>query len=424
MGKNNRNKMKTKLVLIILGMFLITLTSASMTSDLFSDNCTQLEITIGQNNSQVDFMFDSEGYWWDELGGIYVEELDVSFSLTNATLSEFLEGLNFKIENKEEQLKFTSIEIIETEKDLTSFILYMLYNSFEEVDYDEFMDYLDNEDLLVGLLNEFIELDNSESYQSFEKSGNHYLYSFNQGHENVDIEEIVNESIQVFYISNILSELGIENIYDLNFSMEVQGLDNLSEGDNILNLIVIDGDKTYEKDIILNLNGYEEIEDPVEEIVEEPKKSSGSSHSHKKTIKEEVKYKLIKTLTYEELRNGFNLRIRSGEFIKFRIYEDHNLSVLNVGETNALIRVQSEPQTFSLNVGEERILTIGDDEIISVKLNSISDNYADLEVKRVMDGSEVVGDDEILLDITNELDKKIKERNYYGLIFLGGCCLL
>lgn len=265
--------MKYKL-LCLLFICMIGLTSAGMTEDLFSDKVTNLDIMISNNYSEVNFFFNSTNMSWDKFSIDYQIDNETNIKLDNLYLSSLLDAFNFRIENNS-SIEFTSFNIKEG-----SFLQIILDNILNE----SFTISDLNTNLI--LVNSFFELDNDYPYQYFEKSGNNFIYEINKGHDNFNISEIVNEAVGIFEISNILSDLGIENIYDLNFTMEIIGIeDALENGYYELELLINDGE--LNKTIGLTLEGIEVEEVVIEEVIVpvEEKKSSSSS-SRRKEVKE------------------------------------------------------------------------------------------------------------------------------------------
>lgn len=253
----------------LLTLFLISFASATLTEDLFSNDCTSLNINIQETTSQVNFEFNPEGYDWDEFSVEYEIDNETKLTLNNLYLSSTLNAIEFKIETIDGQVEFTEFNIEEgsTLQAIIDNVLTMTNESFSVSD-------LNNN---LTLVNSFIELDNDEEYMSFEKKGNNYIYDLDSGYENAEIEEIINEASQVFYISDILSDLGIENIYDLNFSIQLEGLEiPQTNGNYEISLIVKDGNEIYTKEVNVELEN-------IKELPPAPKKKSsgGSSHKHK-----------------------------------------------------------------------------------------------------------------------------------------------
>lgn len=386
------SKIPIFLVATILGIFLISMASATLTQDLFSNDCTNLEITIDEHSSQINFYFNSEDYEWDELENIEIEGVG-NISLTNQTLSEFLEGLNFKIENEGGQLKFTSAEVL---TNVTQEILYMIYQTYESIDYEEFIDYVTNENLLVGLLNEFLEDEQTdlliEDTMSLQKSGNNYIYQIDDGWGDVDIEEIVEEATQVFYISDILSEIGIDNIYDLDFSMQLEGLDEIPQknGNYNLNLKVIEENETYNKNIKLNLKGFEET--PV------PLTSRGKSHDDEK--KEEKPRVFL--IGKQSIENGYLQKLIKGESMEFTLAEKHSIQVLEIYKSGQIkLKIQSDPIYAYMTEGQKRTFNLSENEVLSIEVVELNKDNVEIMVK-----GEVLVLPEESIDLSSEEENK------------------
>lgn len=265
-----------KTTLSILALFLISFASATLTEDLFSSQCTDLKIEINEHNSVVDFYFNPNSYEWDKFSVNYEIDNETNITLNNLYLSSLLDSLEFKIESNE-YVEFTYFNIEEGSilQAIIDNILTMSDESFTTSD-------LNNN---LTLVNSFFELDDLGIYQNLEKEDKHFIYEIDQGYEDVDIEELVNEAITNFNISQILSEVGLEVPFDTNFSIEVQGLDSVGSGQSELSLLIDDGNQTFTKQIGVN------IEEPIEEENEDDDNggSSGGSSSSNKPKQNETK---------------------------------------------------------------------------------------------------------------------------------------
>ena len=75
--------------LILFCIFLLSIISAS---SIFDENHTQVNITISQNYSQINFFLNTEGLDWDKQNLTYED-----ITIENIYISSLLEACNFKI---------------------------------------------------------------------------------------------------------------------------------------------------------------------------------------------------------------------------------------------------------------------------------------------------------------------------------------
>ncbi|MCK5624808.1 hypothetical protein KAI04_03130 [Candidatus Pacearchaeota archaeon] len=342
----------------------------NMTKDLFSDEVTKLDITISNNQSEINFFFNSTDMSWDKFS-IYFEVDEKNITVKNLFLSSLLDAVNFKIENKG-NLQFTYFHVEEGS---------VLYSVIDLVLEDYTMEELNN----ITLVNQFIELDNKEVYHSFEKTGNNFIYQLSQGYDDVNISEVLEEAVKLFNISGILSELLIENIYDLNFTVEIQGIDELllENGYYELELVVNDGE--FNKIIGLTLEGFEEVEEEeVEEEVEEETESSSSSRD-KVIIRETEKERIVQDY---HLATGTAYSLTRGDKLLFNIGEEsHSLKIDSVTNLYVFFTLQSDPITFNLEVGEIKSTCLSDNESFTVRLLGIEKGEARIYISSKLDSS-------------------------------------
>lgn len=354
-----------KILLLFILFVSLSFVSASITGDLFSDNVTSMDITISPSQSQVDFYFNSEGYDWDEFNVSY-EDLTIK----NLYLSDLLNSFSFKIENNDNP-QFTEIHI-----DEGSTLQVVVDNVLTYMDYSF---YVENINQNISLINDFIELDNSEAYQSFEKSGNHFIYNLDSGADDVDISEVVGVAVQEFDISEILDEVGIENIYDLSFTMELPGIEDvpLENGQYELNLHVVDGSETYDKTITLTLEGFEEDIGP------------NPVATHNKIYKKDdaPEPKEI-TVSPFQLDNGAGYSLKNGDFLSFNIGGDsHSLKIEFIGDNSVFFTLKSDPVTFELQIGKNQSTCLSDSESVTISLSNIIDDEAQIKIQKQVDTS-------------------------------------
>lgn len=381
--------MKIKTILTIFALFLISFASATMTEDLFGE-ATSLQVTIGQDYSQIDFVFDSQGYEWDWIS--ISEEINGGVASISWNLSDLLNAINFKIENIDGNVLFTEINIVEQSMlgQLVDGILIPLLDlnfSVEDINQN------------VSLINQFIELDNSESYQSFEKSGNNYIYKLGGGWGNIDADDVVENSLNVFYVSDILNELGIENIYDLNFSVEIQGLNDIPQqnGKYDLNLKITDGENIYNKNIKLILKDFEEP-------VEQPQDDGAGSSRYEEEVEtpQEPKVYLIGKQSIEQ---GYSQVLRKGESMSFTLSEKHLVNIMEIYSNGQVkIKIQSNPIYVYMFEGEKESLIISDTEVLTIEFVKLNKDSVEIKVK-----GEVFVLPEETLDLSSEETEEVEK---------------
>ena len=99
-----------------------------------------------------------------------------------------------------------------------------------------------------------------------------------------------------------------------------------------------------------------------------------------------ITWKTTYAITDAELKAGYTNSLAVKERAKFKINNtDHEIGVVDLTNTTATINVSSIPQTATLNIGDEKKFEITSDNYydLSVKLNSIANNKANLTIKSV-----------------------------------------
>jgi hypothetical protein len=104
------------------------------------------------------------------------------------------------------------------------------------------------------------------------------------------------------------------------------------------------------------------------------------------------------TLSASQLSEGMNKRLSRNDKFKVKVLnETHYVKVDSVSGSFAKITVSSDPQTFNLYIGMEEKVDVNNDKIydLSVKLNEIKSNKANITLKGISEPMEV-------MDLNNE----------------------
>lgn len=169
---------------------------STILEDLLSDDVTNLTITLGENDSNIDIYLDTSGYEWDFIGGgLYA--------------SEILDIINLKLDFEEgaSQPYFSSFHIDTGNEISDTFdILFRLGGidmTCEEINQD------------ISILNNLLgDYDwNIEDNAYFEKDSNDYILGYDKGWGNIPDEYL--DDLQEQYLINIREEIE-KGIYGLN----------------------------------------------------------------------------------------------------------------------------------------------------------------------------------------------------------------
>ncbi|MBI3032055.1 hypothetical protein HYY69_01160 [Candidatus Woesearchaeota archaeon] len=98
-----------------------------------------------------------------------------------------------------------------------------------------------------------------------------------------------------------------------------------------------------------------------------------------------------------KLIKAASVRVAKGQTITFRLDEKttHRLTVDSLSDTSAQITVQSEPQTFVLNVGEYKKLSLdGGLDNLKITLQSIKDGVAEISIEKIDQESKIAPGEE------------------------------
>jgi len=138
--------------------------------------------------------------------------------------------------------------------------------------------------------------------------------------------------------------------------------------------------------------------------------SSGPSTSGSSTT---TGWKKTSTLTEEEFEEGIAKQLGVKERARVSIQDQmHYISVLEVTSTTAKIQIESTPVEATFNINETKMFEVTDDDFydISVTLNSISNNKADVTIKegheKVVESAtgEATGEDAISTEDQETMD--------------------
>lgn len=115
------------------------------------------------------------------------------------------------------------------------------------------------------------------------------------------------------------------------------------------------------------------------------------------------------TITEEEFEEGYTKELEEKHRLKVKINESyHYVGVVELTSTTVTINVSSEPQQATLAIGDLRKFDVTEDSWydLSVKLNSISDNKADITIKSIR---EKVTEEPGAADTTREIVEEEEE---------------
>jgi PGF-pre-PGF domain-containing protein len=174
-----------KSILLLTAVFLISLASATLLTDLQSDNILNISLNLTENTSEANIYFNTAGLPSDTQTIVYGD-----IEIEGFSISEFLKGIDFKAEIKDGELypSFTYVNIS------TPYTIMILDNLLNALDYSfDSAEINDNPNLLIDLVK--INYNNKQKAYgnwAIEKIGNNWkatgdkgadyfnLYNFNQ----------------------------------------------------------------------------------------------------------------------------------------------------------------------------------------------------------------------------------------------------
>jgi hypothetical protein len=146
--------------------------------------------------------------------------------------------------------------------------------------------------------------------------------------------------------------------------------------------------------------------------------SSGSNDDSSSSGSSGVVYwRLTKSITDEEFKNGITKDLGTRERVKFDVGdEEHSIGVISMTSNTAVINVSSSPQQATFSIGDLRKFDVTDDGYydVSVVLDSISSNKASLTIKEIREkvteesevGEQDKEDDAVEQKAKDEAEKK------------------
>ncbi|MBS3094865.1 S8 family serine peptidase [Candidatus Pacearchaeota archaeon] len=134
-------------------------------------------------------------------------------------------------------------------------------------------------------------------------------------------------------------------------------------------------------------------------------------------------------LTESQIQSGKSVSMKENDRIKFTEKEqEHILTLIQIINNKTTITIQSEPLTFTLQIGESRKVNLDNDDLfdLEVKLNSIINSKANITIKQISEKipqKNVLGNNQTSVNETNQATLKnpaIKKLlNIRNLIILG-----
>ena len=244
---------KLKLVLatsLLLAFMTLCFASATITEDLLSDEATQIEIKITQNETLIEFYLNTEGFEWDSQDIEYEDLL-----IENIPISTILSEINFRAEyNDGEQhpeLTYFHIE----EASLASFLI---DNILTYLDYDlDCSELNENLELAQEILQPYLEGLEMQGNSYLEKDGNDYTLWADYGYEDTtDFEQEIAQVIETaFYSIHPAQAIPFDFPYfDLDFEVSADLSDIEYENGEYEIIVSVDG---IEKVITLTLEDIE-----------------------------------------------------------------------------------------------------------------------------------------------------------------------
>ncbi len=260
--------MKKNILTIFIGILLIGLISASPLSpvdEFFSEDVTQLEITISQTESTANLFLNTSGTSFDTI------EYEFEGWFINFPISSFLNGIDGEIEVQEGMYypQFNHLNIFgEVTKFLidNSFLFLNIPFTVQEINDDRTIlnDYLKDNPLPIA----------SDRDAKFTKDGNNYVIWNNRGYGDIPenylnkIREIITETLYSINIQNLVSEFmpvvddELNFLKDLDLNYTVGAIHNIKliDGGYTINVSIEHEGVVVNKTIILTLTGIKNSE--------------------------------------------------------------------------------------------------------------------------------------------------------------------
>ena len=265
----------------LMGLILLNLVFVSASSiplnEFMSEDVTQINVTISQSSSTIDFYLNTAGYDWDLMDILEFTYGDYEFSVGGVYISGLLNGVNgdVVIEKGSFVPYFESLNI-----QLGSTTQFVSDNLFTALDINTNSDEINNNISIVNnLLKENPLPEPAPAYSRLVKEGNNYKLTYNQGYGDIpedwmsNIRDIVNDSAYAVNIidlvdmilpfaGNYADNLTFLEDLDLNYTVSAIDLNDLEfkDGQHTISATVEKGNESVQKQINIKLDGIENSE--------------------------------------------------------------------------------------------------------------------------------------------------------------------